>query len=58
MRAVAEVLTASATALTETDIAAPFTGRGPWKRRLSQNMDTLVALGRARKIKDDRIRVI
>ena len=49
MRAVAEVLTASAAALTEADIAAHFSGRGPWKRRLPQIIDTLVALGRARK---------
>jgi hypothetical protein len=49
MRAVAEVLTASAASLSEADIAAHFSGRGPWKRRLPQIIDTLVALGRARR---------
>ena len=52
MRAVANVLTASAAALTEADIAAHFSGRGPWKRRLPQIIDTLEALGRARRSKD------
>ena len=49
MRAVAEVLTSAGAALDEAEIAACFTGRGPWKRRLPQIVDTLVALGRARK---------
>ncbi len=49
MRAVAEVLGGAGTALAEADIAAHFTGCGPWKRRLPQIIDTLVALGRARK---------
>ncbi len=49
MRAVAEVLADAGAALTEAEIAAHFTGRGPWKRRLPQIVDTLVALGRARK---------
>ncbi len=49
MRAVAEVLSGAGAALTEAEIAAHFTGRGPWKRRLPQIIDTLVAPGRARK---------
>ena len=49
MRAVADVLTASNAALTEADLAAYFSGRGAWKKRLPQIIDTLVALGRARK---------
>ena len=49
MRAVADVLTASNAALTEADLAAYFTGRGAWKKRLPQIIETLVALGRARK---------
>jgi hypothetical protein len=51
MRAVAEVLAGAGTALTEAEVAACFTGRGPWKRRLPQIIDTLVALGRARMAK-------
>jgi hypothetical protein len=31
-------------------LAARFTGRGPWKKRLSQLLETLLALGRARKV--------
>ena len=49
MRAVAEVLSGAGAAQAEAEIAAHFTGRGPWKRRLPQIVDTLVALGRARK---------
>jgi len=33
-------------------LAAHFTGRGKWKTRLPQILDTLVALGRARKTGD------
>jgi hypothetical protein len=50
MRATAEVLAASATALGAEAIAGHFTGRGPWKKRLPQILDTLEALGRARKV--------
>ena len=35
--------------LAEADLAARFTGKGPWKKRLPQLLDTLVALGRARQ---------
>jgi len=46
--AVAAVLAQSATALALDDIAARFTGRGAWKKRLPQIVDnTLAALGRA-----------
>jgi hypothetical protein len=47
--AVARVLTASRLPLTLVDVAAHFTGRGKWKVRLPQIVDTLVALGRARQ---------
>jgi hypothetical protein len=47
--AVARVLTEAAAPLSEADLAARFTGKGPWKKRLPQLLDTLVALGRARK---------
>lgn len=49
---------ATAATLSEADIAAHFSGRGPWKRRLPQIIDTLVALGRARKIKGGKIRAV
>ena len=51
MRAVYEVLAGADTALAEADIAARFTARGAWKKRLPQIIDTPVAVGRARKTK-------
>ncbi|WP_271678724.1 class I SAM-dependent DNA methyltransferase [Thermomonas mangrovi] len=47
VRAVADVLAASPAPLSLDDIAARFTARGPWKKRLPQLLDMLVALGRA-----------
>ena len=47
--AVARVLAEARAPLAEADLAARFTGKGPWKRRLPQLLDTLVALGRARQ---------
>jgi len=47
VRAVADLLTASPVALTLDDIAARFTARGPWKKRLPRLLDMLVAIGRA-----------
>lgn len=35
--------------LTEPDLAARFTGKGLWKKRLPQIIDTLEALGRVRR---------
>jgi len=52
VKAVAEVLTAARTPLAEDAIAACFTGRGAWKKRLPQIIDTLVAVGRVRRRKD------
>lgn len=49
VRAVAEVLAATRSPLSLDDIAARFTGRGRWRDRLPQLLDTLVALGRARR---------
>ena len=49
MRATAEVLAASPIALSTDTLAEHFTGRGPWKKRLPQILDTLEALGRACK---------
>jgi hypothetical protein len=48
--AVARVLAASPIPLDETAIAARFTGKGPWKKRLPPLLETLVALGRARVV--------
>lgn len=48
VRAVAELLAASPTPMAVDDIAARFSGSGPWKRRLPQLLEMLVALGRAR----------
>ncbi len=52
--AVAAVLAQSAAALSLDDIAARFTGRGAWKKRLPPIVDTLAALGRARLTADGR----
>lgn len=49
VRAVADLLAASSVSLGEQEIAARFTARGPWKRRLPQLLATLVAVGRARE---------
>ena len=48
MRAVADLLAASPAPLSEAQLADNFTGRGPWKKRLPQILQTLEALGRAR----------
>jgi hypothetical protein len=47
--AVARVLAGSPLPLSEADLAARFTGKGPWKKRLPQIIDTLEALGRVRR---------
>jgi len=52
VKAVAEVLAAARAPLADDAIAACFTGRGPWKKRLPQIIDTLVAVGRVRRRKD------
>ena len=45
-----DALLAGATApLTEEAVAARFTGRGPWKKRLPMILDMLVIVGRVRK---------
>ncbi|SBT10507.1 conserved hypothetical protein [Candidatus Propionivibrio aalborgensis] len=47
--AVARVLAASPIPLSEAELAARFTGKGAWKKRLPQIVDTLEALGRVRR---------
>ena len=49
VRAVADALTAAPGALDEAALAAGFTGRGAWKKRLPDILLTLEALGRARR---------
>jgi hypothetical protein len=46
--AIAQTLADSPLPLDEAGIADRFTGKGPWKKRLPQLLETLVALGRAR----------
>jgi hypothetical protein len=49
VRAVADALAASPVALDADALSTRFTARGPWKKRLPQLLDMLVALGRARE---------
>jgi hypothetical protein len=49
VRAVANILAASPQPLTIDDIAARFTSRGAWKKRLPPLLEMLVALGRAQE---------
>ena len=46
--ALAEVLAASPLALTPDAVAAHFSGKGQWKKRLPSLLETLAAVGRAR----------
>jgi hypothetical protein len=54
VRAVASLLADAPTPLNEDDIAAHFTGRGAWRRRLPQLLEMLTALGRARELPNGR----
>ncbi len=49
VRAVAQLLASSATALPVAAIEASFKGKGGWKKGLPRILDTLEALGRARR---------
>ena len=49
MRAIADRLAASSQPLPLDALAAHFKGRGPWKKSLPRILDTLEALGRARR---------
>jgi len=53
VRVVADVLAHQSHPMTLDEIAARFTARGPWKKRLPQLLDMLVALGRA-QVQDGR----
>lgn len=50
VRAVADLLVASPAPLSLEDIGNRFTARGPWKKRLPQLLEMLVALGRAQDL--------
>ena len=54
LAAVARILSDSATAQTESQLAAHFTGKGRWKSRLPDIIKALEALGRARRLDDGR----
>ena len=54
VRAVADLLAASPAPLTLDAIGERFSARGPWKKRLPQLLDMLVALGRAELRADGR----
>lgn len=49
VRALAQVLASQPGALTIATIEARFKGRGPWKKGLPRILETLEALGRARR---------
>ena len=52
MRAVAQLLASATTALTLVHIEANFKSKGPWKKGLPRILETLEALGRARREAD------
>jgi hypothetical protein len=49
VKAVAETLAATPEPVTEAELAARFTARGPWRRRLANILEMLVTLGQARQ---------
>ena len=54
VRAVASVLSTTTAPLAVADIEARFKGRGAWKKSLPRILETLEALGRARKEQDGK----
>ena len=48
-RSVADLLAARHVALTEAQMAERYTGRGPWKKRLTSVLETLEAVARAQR---------
>jgi len=52
VRAVAQALAHAKQPVTIEALSEHFSGRGPWKRRLPQLVETLVSVGRARKVGD------
>lgn len=53
VRAVAQLLASANTALPLSALEASFKGRGPWKKSLPRILETLEALGRARRVGAD-----
>ncbi len=53
VRAVAQLLASANTALPLPALEASFKGRGPWKKSLPRILETLEALGRARRVGAD-----
>ena len=51
IRLVARTLAAAQRPLSEEALAAHFSGKGAWKKGLAPLVETLVALGRARRVK-------
>ena len=49
MRALAQILASSTSPLALPQIEARFKGKGPWKKGLPRILETLEALGRARR---------
>ena len=47
--ATAQLLASAGTALSLSEIEASFKGKGPWKKDLPRILETLEALGRARR---------
>lgn len=54
IKSVADVLSGSSQPMSLDTIAGHFTARGRWRERLPTILETLAALGRARKIEGDR----
>ena len=50
VRAVAQVLTTATAAMPLAALEASFKGKGPWKKGLPRILETLEALGRARRV--------
>jgi len=57
-RLVAQALAEARVPLSEDAIAARFQGRGPWKKRLPQILDTLIAIGRVRPVEGGKSYVL
>ncbi|HOM12036.1 MAG TPA: hypothetical protein PLB41_01810 [Rubrivivax sp.] len=56
IKAVADVLAASAQPLALADLESRFQARGRWRERLPVILDTLAALGRARQLPGEEVR--
>ncbi|MDP2828318.1 MAG: hypothetical protein Q8O37_06900 [Sulfuricellaceae bacterium] len=58
MAAIAQILSSAGKPLSESELAEHFSGKGAWKKRLPQLLETLVALGRAVRDEQGRVRVV